>query len=229
LVEDTLGDAFWSATGPGTVFPTCGASTTLTADLVEDETELAVTVEVWDSGLFAADPIVFVQHRMKTVVPNGLHVVSVRDDPEEHWIPGNKHLGARTWFAVQVVPDTANFARVRFRENYKGHTFVWPDGYNENWKPYLVEYRVVSIGKLYLFNYLQNALSWIGPYPIGRLAGKDYSISSSSNQEWLTAYGKWVPFATWTARYEFNGTTNEARVGALARNELWGGWMGPWK
>jgi hypothetical protein len=69
-----------------------------------------------------------------------------------------------------------------------------------------------------------------GPFPVGWLAGQDFTITIRVPLEYQDANGKWVSFfPNETHDKEFHGKTLDSRETDIANNAVSGGWMGPWQ
>lgn len=139
-VSDPLGSITWTVSGQGSIYPTTGASTTLTVDLADEDNIVTVFATATDSLL--VDPPVQKQKAFNAKVPNGANCYYDSDVAIGVLGPPNDWIGGQTSFNVQVMPANVNFNRVTFRENIPQNNWTWNDGTKNTFGPKTVNYTV---------------------------------------------------------------------------------------
>lgn len=229
LVQDIMWSATWSADGPGTVYPTTGTETCLTADLADADGIVMVTAIVRDSGFLGADPPVAKNKAIVVNRPTGLTVLTVRDEADPAWAAGAANLGGRSVFLMQVLPVNVNFINVSFRSKWDTTNWTWPDATAGSSPAGEALYGVKDFGGTHNL-VTPDSLNVAGLHPVARIAGQDFTLNFTAAQTFKDKAGAWAGYgASLVTQCEFQGATSQTRVGFSAGNQLWGGWMGPWK
>lgn len=123
-VSDPLGSITWSVSGPGSVYPTIGDSTTLTIGLTNKDSVVTVFASAADS--LAVNAPVQKQKALNAKVPTGVDPIGYADRPPYQL--GVDLIGCRTDFLVQVLPKSVNFDNTSLRENIAKYEWTWPNG-----------------------------------------------------------------------------------------------------
>ena len=233
-VPDGIGDTTWSVlSGEGTVYPTMGTSTVLTADMAESDNTITVEASVEDSPLGDDQPVKK-NIAVDAKIPNGMQIVAKRDAPEERGQPGDDKIGMRTYFTQQVKPVTVNFSKVKFREVKGAQVVTWPDGTNHNvpatTNPHL-EYSV-STG-----NGIPNLwVDMVGDPArtknLIKMAGNfvDFTWTRDPIEHQFENKAGWKKFNDQTHPREYVGATRKGRSGVTNDGSTeWGSWQGPYK
>lgn len=203
----------WAADGKGDVFPAIGVRTTFSAHRSPGTAIVHARVAGLDCD------VVF-----EIVAPSSITPIAVEDIPLSP-IAGIRFVGAKGEFDFRVMPDDVSFYNVEFRENIPGESFVWPAGISGRISGYTVQWSVgfnnvssdtVSSG-LVLYSMLKSGSEY-----------RDFSFDVRVPEEYKNEEGNWILWyrpEKHRRSYKANG---ETRVGLMANNVLWGGWMGPW-
>jgi hypothetical protein len=238
-VSDTLGSITWTVSGPGSVYPTTGSSTTLMIDLVDADDAVTVTATVTDSGTMGVDPPVNKQKGMNVKVPTGVNPIAFADQPP--FQAGVDLIGCRTKFMVQVIPQTVNFNNVNVRENKPKYTWTWPNGTNDTINALIVgplKPGNIQIGQVIFPNIIGDDVGTFGAgYTVDFIKDKNTGQFVDFDQpnpavpmEYQDKDGKWQNFDNkGTHPRHWTGATKAGRCGIVAAGTLWGSNQGPFK
>lgn len=100
-VNDAMGTVTWSVSGPATVYPTVGTTTTVTVDLVDTQATVTVIATVDDSGTKGDDnPVELNQIMMLVFPPEGVQVMGDQNNQPPGWNAGppNNRIGMSSLF-----------------------------------------------------------------------------------------------------------------------------------
>jgi hypothetical protein len=78
-VPDSMGTITWTVSGSGTIYPTTGDSTTLTADLADADNTITIQASIPDSGTEGIDPVIVKAVAFAVKVPNGANATKKQD------------------------------------------------------------------------------------------------------------------------------------------------------
>ncbi len=238
-VSDTLGEITWDVSGPGTIYPTVGDSTTLTIDLMDADAPVTVIAMAYDSGTLGADPPVQKQKVLNAKVPTGVDPVGFTDLPP--FQAGTDLIGCRTNFILQVTPKNVNFNNTFVRENFPDYTWTWPNGQDDKIpgaKTPGVKPKTGQAGPVTLPNIIPDIVGTYGAdYTVDYLKDKNTGQYVDFDKpipkiplEYQDKDGKWQNFDnTGTRPRHWTGATKAGRCGVVAITELWGKDQGPFK
>ena len=234
-VNDTMGDKTWSASGTGgTVSPTTGNSTTLTAS----KTPAGVTVEVdiEDSGAKYIDPVLVKTKPFSVIAPDGIEVTLDEDLNPGTAGPPNNQIGSSSRFLCTITPTSVNFYNAELRMSFPGDNWTWPDGTNDSFSAYDNDYGVTTIDGQHNRCY-DTATEY--PKPIGRLDNDpdpnkvnyvDHDHAINSQEKYKNQDGDWETFiSNETHVFEYRGSDQKGRVTLNSSTSDSGDWMGPWQ
>jgi hypothetical protein len=233
-VYDTMGTVTWSTTGAGSVYPTTGEGTTLTADLTDADDTVTVQATVHDSGTKGLDAALVKTMAFALFAPTGRFIISHQDlNTFGTAPPPIAVIGCRTVFEEQVQPTTVDFGptggNVTFNENLPGDTWTWPNGTPGSTPPDDDnEFTVRTVATLANRCHDVITAGSASSYPIALLSGKAFTVTIRVPLEYLDATGHWVPFfpnETHDKSFLANGS---GRAIDNTNNTVLGGFMGPW-
>lgn len=231
-VSDSLGEITWSVSGPGSVYPTTGYSTTLTVDLADEDGVIAVSATATD--WLAVNPPVQRQQALNEKVPKGSVPLSATDAPNATWVQGMANLGAGSNILFQIQPNTVNFGNGTFQVPFSGvPNLIWPNQDKNSiaavtWGGWQTE-NVGATQNLKTF-----PMSY-GLVPVGKIAGQNFTIPNSGILQYRDKGGKWTGINSFSGIVQFSGATNKTQLGLSLTdasnklNTLLGGAQGPWQ
>ena len=230
VVEDGMGETTWTViSGEGTVYPTMGTYTVLTADLASSDNTIEVEASCEDSPL-ADDQPAKKNIAVDAKIPTGVQNLKVEN--LSLGAAGNAQIGASAKFTQQIKPISVNFKNVAFRLTRPAKTITWPDGTMQTIAETTGGY---SVGDLNLGNFFGTANNVVtitfsdGLYPKARLhngtASVDFSYNRTEKNEFNSKDG-WKEFANCTLDREYRGMQLDCRVGI---DGTWSERQGPYQ
>ena len=184
---------WWTVSGQGTISPTDGSGTTLTAKLSPGSA--TVTVHVRDVSI----PTTF-----SVIAPSGIQVVDHYDNAQG-WGNGTSEIGADTKYLLNILPTSVNFVNVSFRENIPAHVIVWPDLSSNSWDAAFVYYGPSQCGYVYTDEIKDGLYSKYKLFNGSSFV--DFSFSLGWHDEYKDDSGSWIPFASKSSFTQFKGST----------------------
>lgn len=231
-VPDGIGETTWSVlSGEGTVYPTMGTSTVLTADMAESDNTITVEASVEDSPLGDDQPVKK-EIAVDAKIPTGMQIVVAHDVPPG--ADGDAKIGMLTEFTQQVKPVTVNFSKVKFREVKGAQVINWPDGTNQNVPATADPHLPYSVSTESGVPNLWRDKVGEGPNPraLLNMAGTDVDFTWTRDpiEHQFENKAGWKKFNDQTHPREYVGATLKARCGITNDGTTdWGGWQGPFK
>ncbi len=249
-VGDYMGSVTWVASGCGTIMPTTGNSTTLTAGVPSGPADETVTVQALaqDSGTEGKDPLV------QAGGPGGAKVFTVKgvtkvictngvDNIPGTWTaaPPSNSYGNGTEFTFQLLPNMPP-AKGAIRANVVADpTFPWNTGQIGKTTGYTpgANVPIYSTGGMVYNNFNYH---WVwGQFSVINFAGKDlppagvyknpinWQVSIDNGTTWpaITPASEWQCFAS--------NATQQATTGFIPSSAgagttpVWSNAQGPWK
>jgi len=231
-IEDTIGEITWSVTaGEGTVYPTIGSSTTLTAGAADADNTITIQASVEDSCL-GDDAPVAKEKNLDAKAPTGIQVIDHETLNADLGANGNAKIGAKTKFSQQLKPVTVNFKGLALRYSRPQKTVNWPDMTADTRAAVPVTGFSVSdrtVGALVIHNNTSTTLTE-GLHPKGRIndgvAYKDFSWERTEINEYKKDDGTWKEFSTLKQKRDFRGAQLDCRLGI---EDDWGTRQGPFQ
>jgi hypothetical protein len=220
IENDTMGTVTWSVAGAGSVSPTTGNSTTLSAH--KSAGTATVQAEVKDSQTKYSD-LVTKTKAFSVIAPNDESVARIAD--VGYPPAGNNRIGQRTTWRVTVLPTSVSFYNAEFRENIPAHSFTWPDGHVENIPLQQLPYSVQQD------NTVTDTFG-DGPFPkawlwnAGEAKYEDHSDSFQYAVEYKNQSTLWVPYKQITTTTTFRAADFKCRTNFGGTQ---GNWQGPWQ
>jgi hypothetical protein len=134
-------------------------------------------------------------------------------------------MGARTYYQIEISPNTVSFGNANFREKLPPLSVTWPDGVTT---PIRLQGTTNSISfpcgigikdeisaGLISQNYLFNGTSYV-----------NFSYPYSWEDQYQNDAGAWVTFKTMNRSTEYHGGDKQCHVIYLGVS---GGWQGPFQ
>jgi len=227
-VNDTIGDKTWSAIGSGgTVSPTSGTTTVLTAK--KTPAGVTVKVTVYDSLSKFDDAPVIKTKPFSVIAPNG-EIITENNNPG--FPPaGNNNIGAWTNYDVQLTPTSVSFINATFREHIEAQTLPnWPNGTPLS-VPAADPCFAVSAN-----NYVIGGDDISsGPYPKSRLDNNpdpnvtnyvDHQYDVNWDVQYLNESSDWETYNSLSTTTRYKGSTLQCQQEYEGDK---GDWQGPWQ
>lgn len=222
VVVDTMGTVTWSAGGAGSVSPSTGNSTTLTASKTPGSVTVQATVH--DSGTKYVDTAVVKTKGFTVIAPNGMNV-SLNSNLTLG-SPGFNQIGAKALFDCTVLPVTVSFYNADFRENIPGESWIWPDGTLGTRSSAIVPWGVGYDNKT--ADTISSGLDCICRLDNGG-GYQDFSVTVRVPEEYENQAGGWVSWLpNETHPRQYVGSNQTCRVGLVATQTAYSAYMGPW-
>ena len=231
-VYDTIGDTIWTVTsGEGSVYPTMGSSSTLTADLAESDNTISIEASVDDSPEGDDQPVKK-NINVDAKIPTGMQILVVQDTPPG--VAGNAKIGVLSRFTQQVKPVSVNFSKVSFREVKGAQVINWPDGTNQNVPATADPHLPYSVTTESGVNNLWRDKVGEGPMAKGLLNKMgmyvDFTWTRDPIEHQFQNKAGWTKFNDQTHPREYKGATLQGRCGITNNGSTdWGGWQGPFQ
>jgi hypothetical protein len=202
----------WKLIGGGSLSPTNGSSTTLTASL--SPTNSTVVLQI--GSVTQALPF-------SVVAPSGIGNVTVYTNLGLG-ATGTNSIGAQTVFSVIILPTNVSFANVQFREDIPAFIITWP---NNTYTP--VDARIVPLGAEGQCDAVADDTIQDGPWPIAVLYRGtnyvDFPVYLTWADQYLNASTNWVDFATVQTITTYRGLDQKCQQ---KYQGIPGAWQGPW-
>jgi len=206
----------WSVSGGGTISTIHGAPT-FTASL--SPSSPTIIAQIAGAKLTTT---------FNVIAPRFITVSSPVDQPLGTQKTNGTQMGADTEYTITINPTTVSFNNVTFRENPEPSsiTVTWPDstvmvvGFERTtngWKlacGQIEKNDEVSTPGLNPSSQLFNGTSYV-----------DFSFGNSWTYQYQNDASQWIDFCPLTAKFEYKGSTFQARVTFCGTP---GGWQGPY-
>lgn len=205
----------WSLLGQGTISPTTGSTTVLTAK--KSPGSATVTAHVRDIDIRTGFGI---------VAPQSITVTGFEDKTSGHVASGTA-MYAHTVFTSNIDPTSVSFHNVIFRENPEPSSlqFTWPNGHNT----ILIFERRTNESTWFLCgdSEFSDDIDPISAYPTSWLDGatsNNFSFENAWTYQYLNEAGVWIDCCSLSRKLEFDTNNHEARLTFCGKP---GGWQGP--
>ena len=207
-------NTIWSISGGGRILSTSGSDTTYIAPL--RPTSATITATVGTAQLSVG---------FSVIPPNSLIVDSHTDAPAELGTEdaNGTQMGARTYYNIEIGPNTVSFDMVSFRENLPPLTVTWP---NRTTTPIMVIGRTNSISFPCGSRAEDNITAGLRPIDLlfNGTNYEDFSYDYTWHDQYQNDAGEWVDFVTVNRRTVYHGNDKKCQV---TYQGVSGSWQGP--